>query len=85
MPKCRHPLFVSVGSKIRDARNAKGVLQEDFARTAGLARGFYGRLERGEHNISVMTILRIAMELGVEPSVLLPTLEETKQMLDNNP
>ena len=38
--------------------------QEDVANEAGLERAYYGRVERGEANVSVTKLLRIAEPLN---------------------
>jgi transcriptional regulator with XRE-family HTH domain len=63
-----------IGRRIRQLRLEQGYSQEGFALRVGLARSYYGALERGERNFSVDHLLRIARGLGVEAGVLLPPL-----------
>jgi transcriptional regulator with XRE-family HTH domain len=63
-----------IGRCIRQLRLEQGYSQEGFALRVGLARSYYGALERGERNFSVEHLLRIARGLGVEAGVLLPLL-----------
>ena len=63
-----------VGVRIRELRLAKGVSQEALADQAGLHRTYMGSVERGERNISLENIVRIAHALRVPPSILLETL-----------
>lgn len=58
--------FELVGLVIRRLRELQGVSQETFARRAGLDRAFYGRIERGKHNLSLRTLRQIAHELDVQ-------------------
>lgn len=60
-----------VGSAIRRERERKGYSQEQFAQAAGIDRARYGRLERGEQNFTLHTLLTVAAQLGVNPSELL--------------
>ncbi len=69
-------LQVEVGVRIRDRRKAIGLSQEDFAREAGLARSFYGRVERGSQNISLDTLARIAVALQADLGELLAGLPD---------
>lgn len=64
-------LLVQFGSTIRQLRAEKGLSQEDLAEAAGLDRSYMGGVERGEHNLTVMSIKRIADALGKKPSKLL--------------
>lgn len=50
---------------LRVARLAKGLSQEDLADIAGLHRTFVGAVERGETNVSVDNIERLADALDV--------------------
>jgi transcriptional regulator with XRE-family HTH domain len=58
--------LVVIGGQIRRYRVAMGVSQEQFALQVGLPRSYYGALERGERNFSVLKLMRIAQGLGVE-------------------
>jgi transcriptional regulator with XRE-family HTH domain len=48
-----------------------GLSEEALAVDVGLDRSYVGAIARGEHNLTVMTLLRIANELGVSGSELL--------------
>lgn len=63
-----------VGKRIRELRLASGLSQEALADEAGLHRTYMGSVERGERNISLENIVRIARALKVEPSELLKGL-----------
>ena len=60
-----------LGSTIRQLRVASGYSQERFAEKAGLHRTYIGGVERGERNVSLENIVRIARALRVSPSRLL--------------
>lgn len=68
----KHPTLVVVGEHIRELRKSKGFSQEGFAAHAGLDRAYYGGVERGERNIAVLNLIKIALAMGVEPGELLP-------------
>jgi transcriptional regulator with XRE-family HTH domain len=53
-------------------RHEAGISQEDLAYAADLDRSYVGQVERGERNISLDNIYRLAKALGVPPSSLLP-------------
>lgn len=56
---------------LRKAREAKCISQERLAEIAGLHRTYVGSVERGERNISIDNIERLARALGLEASTLL--------------
>lgn len=54
------------GQKIRLLRTQNGYSQEDFADECGLHRTYIGGVERGERNISLDNITKIAAALKME-------------------
>lgn len=58
------------GIKVRQMRLEKGFSQEAFADRCGLHRTYIGAVERGERNISIENIEKIAKALGVPISSL---------------
>jgi len=46
-----------------------------LAHEIGLDRSYVGGIERGEHNLTLMNLLKIAERLGIEPSELLKHAE----------
>ena len=59
------------GDKMRSIRKENGLSQEALADVAGLHRTYIGAIERGEQNISLDNINKIAKALRVNPSILL--------------
>lgn len=60
-----------VGRNLRAYRLEKGLSQEDFAEVVGVHRTYMGGLERGERNLTLQSLERIAEVIGVEPGELL--------------
>ncbi len=54
-----------LGAKVRKLRLAKGLSQEAFADICGLHRTYVGAIERGERNVSLENIEKIAKALGI--------------------
>lgn len=70
MPPKKSPANIAFGSAIRDARKERGFTQESFASEAEIDRSYYGAIERGEFNLTVDTILKIAVGLDMRASEL---------------
>ena len=65
------PALVRIGESVRRARKKLGLSQETLAVDAGVDRSYMGGIERGEHNLTVMSLLRIATALDRKASSLL--------------
>jgi transcriptional regulator with XRE-family HTH domain len=59
--------FKRFGERVRTLRVRTGLSQEALAAKAGIHRTYIGGVERGERNLSLRNILRIAAALGVHP------------------
>ncbi len=64
-------VLVTLGKTIRRIRKELGISQEGLALAAELDRSYVGGLERGEHNLTVISLAKIAKALNVEMSDLL--------------
>lgn len=73
------PLRTRLGHAVRRLRLAAGYSQESFADHVGVHRTYMGAVERGEVNISLDNIERIAGALGLTAGGLLLEAEETEQ------
>jgi transcriptional regulator with XRE-family HTH domain len=65
------------GARVRQLRNDQGWSQESFADKAGLHRTYVGAIERGEQNISLVNIEKIAATLGVSLAELFSAFRDT--------
>jgi len=70
MPAPRSRAAELFGQRVREARIALGMSQEDIANLADMHVTNYGRVERGEANSELHTIVRIATALDVDPGTL---------------
>lgn len=65
------PKLVALGVAIKRARLAKGLSQEHLALYADIDRSYLGRVERGDNNIAILTLSKIAYALDLAASELL--------------
>ena len=71
------PLILKrVGARLRELRTRVGISQEELAARASLHRTYVGGIERGERNVAVVNLVRLATALEVEPSELLVGINE---------
>ncbi|MCG7287604.1 helix-turn-helix domain-containing protein [Cellulomonas sp. ACRRI] len=61
----------TVGRNIRRIRATRGLSQEELAELIGNHRTYVGSVERGERNLSLRSLERLADSLGVDPVALL--------------
>jgi len=69
-------LLRKLGENVRRHRLAKGLSQERLAELTGLHRTYVGGVERGERNISVLNLARLAKALGVSLSNLTDGIDQ---------
>lgn len=62
------PALVALGQAIRSIRTELGMSQESLANSTTLDRSYMGGIERGEHNLTVMNLIKIADQLEMKPS-----------------
>jgi transcriptional regulator with XRE-family HTH domain len=62
-----------VGFNIRIIREGRNLTQEKLGALAGLHRAYIGQIERGEKNITIHNLLKIANALKVNIRVLVDT------------
>jgi transcriptional regulator with XRE-family HTH domain len=60
------------GARLREVRKQKGFSQEGLALACGLDRTYIGGVERGERNISLINIHKIAAAIGISAKEILP-------------
>jgi XRE family transcriptional regulator, regulator of sulfur utilization len=75
MPSKKSPANQALGNAMRTIRRERGDSQEAFAPRAGIERSNYGAIERGEFNVTLDTIVKIAAGLGITVEDLLHRAE----------
>jgi transcriptional regulator with XRE-family HTH domain len=60
------------GKKLRAIRTKKGISQERLAELAGLHRTYVSSVERGERNVSLLTVEKFAEALETTMAKLMP-------------
>lgn len=63
-------ILLKFGQKVREERLKQGLSQEALAAKAGVHRTYIGMIERGEKNITLVNIEKIAKALGISISEL---------------
>ena len=63
-----------LGQTVRKRRKALGLSQEGLAEKADLHWTYIGGIERGERNVSLLNIVKVARALGLTPARLLANI-----------
>jgi transcriptional regulator with XRE-family HTH domain len=64
-----------LGNRVRSRRNELGLSQEALADRAQIHWTFLGQVERGQRNLNLHNLLKIAKALDVNPAVLVDELQ----------
>jgi transcriptional regulator with XRE-family HTH domain len=69
----------AVGQNLRAYREARGLSQEAFAEVLGVHRTYMGAVERGERNLTLRSVERLAARIKVKPLWLLGADKATRR------
>lgn len=61
---------IAFGQRVRQLREERGWSQETLADEAAIHRTYISSMERGQRNVSIDIIARVAQALNVPPSAL---------------
>lgn len=64
------PYLDILGKRLRSKRSELGLSQEGLANESGLDRSYVGRVERGEHNLTVISLIKICRALRCDVAAL---------------
>jgi transcriptional regulator with XRE-family HTH domain len=68
-------LQLRLGDAVRQRRLALGHSQDAFADIIGMHRAYYSAIERGERNITLQTLIRVAQGLKMSIAKLMAAAE----------
>lgn len=77
--KEKNPDLVAMGLAIRQRRKALGYSQEGFGDACEIDRSYMGGIERGEHNLAMVNILKIVQALKITPSEFFRDLDPDRK------
>lgn len=69
-------ILISFGTQVKLQRKLLNLTQEDLSNKTGLHRTYIGMIERGEKNITLKNIEKIASELDIKISTLFIEMEK---------
>lgn len=64
-------LQIKLGAVMRARREALGYSQDTFADAISMHRAYYSAIERGERNVTMHTVARVAEGLGMRIAELM--------------
>ena len=71
----RTPLQAAFGRAVIRLRKREKISQEKLAQLAGINRTYMGDVERGERNLALQNMAKIAQALGVKLSKIIREME----------
>ena len=56
---------IQFGNILRKIREGRNMTQEEFAELCGISRAYYGRVERGEHSVTLEFCQKVSEATGL--------------------
>ena len=75
---------MSIGQRIKEARNNKGLTQVQLAERANISRSYLGDLEGDRYNPSIETLKAISKALNIDVAYFLDNSESVKNFNEQN-
>lgn len=76
--KTKKACLALFGESLRKLRSSAGYSQEALAERAEIDRSYLGAIERGENNVALINIVKIANALDIPPHQLLEVFTQPK-------
>lgn len=73
--------LLNLGRRIRSLRQKQGLTQEILAESAGISGKYLGEVERGEMNVSIQVIRKLADALNVQLIDLVDNTHESSEAI----
>lgn len=77
----KHKHLSSLGNAIRSQRGVLDISQEKLAERCGFHRNYIGKIERGEQNLTVINLFRIAEAMECHAHELLQRAVSSDEMI----
>ncbi|PKH85481.1 helix-turn-helix domain-containing protein [Colwellia sp. Bg11-28] len=68
-------LIHKFAEKLRSLREEKNISQDGLSKLTDIDRSYIGRIDRGEVNISINNLFKIAKALKCQPADLMPEID----------
>lgn len=73
----KNTFLVQFGQTLKELRKAKNLTQTVLAEYANLSENYYGKLERGERNISIYQFYKIAAALKLDLNAFFLSIDKS--------
>ena len=73
------------GERVRRSRQKRSMTQQALGDSCGIDRTYVGSLERGERNVALINIVRIAAVLGEDPATFISGLRPDPEHYEKRP
>ncbi len=74
----KDPMLRQLGEYLRKVRERHGWSQEELAHECELHRTYIGAVERGEYNVTLLTLRRITDTLGISLAEAVGSISKAK-------
>ncbi|MBS6953797.1 MAG: helix-turn-helix transcriptional regulator [Enterocloster asparagiformis] len=73
--------YIIIGDRIRAARKALNLTQEEAAERCDITSSYYGNIERGTKKMSLATLMKVSKGLGISTDLLLRDTVKNQDVL----